>query len=96
MSFSNTGSYFEHYTDCFLGFSVYVSKTTNLSDGKLCLKDENFTRSTITAVRIFCIVHGQYVIYYNERLQGVIYPDDYSKYASTCLCEVDVNGTFPF
>ncbi|XP_052694142.1 uncharacterized protein LOC128172387 [Crassostrea angulata] len=85
------GSYFEHYIDCFLGFSVYVSNTTDISQGKLCFKDDNFTRSTIPVVfTITCIVHGQYVIYYNERLQGVIYPDDYSTYAYTGLCEVEV------
>uniref|UniRef100_K1QLN4 Scavenger receptor class F member 2 n=1 Tax=Magallana gigas TaxID=29159 RepID=K1QLN4_MAGGI len=61
--------------------------------GTLCDKDDNFTRATIPAVfTTTCPVHGQYVIYYNERRQGVTYPDDYSKYVFTGLCEVEVHG----
>lgn len=41
-----------------------------------------------------CPVHGQYVIYYNERLPGVTYPDDYSQYAYNELCEVEVFGMY--
>eukprot|EP00105_Crassostrea_gigas_P019970 XP_011438627.1 PREDICTED: platelet endothelial aggregation receptor 1 [Crassostrea gigas] len=39
-----------------------------------------------------CSVHGQYVIYYNERLPGVAYPDDYESYVTIDLCEVEVYG----
>ncbi|XP_065926644.1 uncharacterized protein [Magallana gigas] len=81
------------YTARFLGFSIYISNTTKLSDGKLCYKDTYFTRSTIPAVfNTTCFVHGQYVIYYNERLPGVTYPSDYSEYAFSDLCEVEVYG----
>eukprot|EP00105_Crassostrea_gigas_P039175 XP_019923323.1 PREDICTED: uncharacterized protein LOC109618913 [Crassostrea gigas] len=79
------------YTARFLGFSIYISNTTKLSDGKLCYKDTYFTRRTIPAVfNTTCFVHGQYVIYYNERLPGVTYPSDYSEYAFSDLCEVEV------
>ena len=81
-----------------LGFSVYVSNTTDISNGTLCFKDTDFNSSTIPAVfNITCSVHGQYVIYYNERLQGVSYPDEYSTFAWNALCEVEVYGMyFPF
>nr|XP_034315440.1 uncharacterized protein LOC105331596 isoform X4 [Crassostrea gigas] len=75
----------------FLGFSVFVSNTTDRSQGTLCFKDNNFTTSSLPAVfTINCSVHGQYVIYYNERLPGTAYPDDYSMYAFNDVCEVEV------
>lgn len=81
------------YTPTFLRFSVYVSYTTNKSEGVLCFKDTNFTTRTIPAViTINCTVRGQYVIYYNERLPEVSYPDDYSKHAKADLCEAEVYG----
>nr|XP_034317016.1 protein glp-1-like [Crassostrea gigas] len=76
-----------------LGFSVYVSNTSDVSQGVLCFKDNNFTRSTVsTLFNITCPVHGQYVIYYNERLVGVNYPLEYSVLAYNDLCEVEVYG----
>ncbi|XP_078329142.1 uncharacterized protein LOC111112849 isoform X1 [Crassostrea virginica] len=76
-----------------LGFSLYVSNTTDKSEGTLCFKDTNFTLSTIPSIfNVTCPVHGQYVIYYNERLPGVTYPDGYSKDAHNDLCEVEVYG----
>lgn len=75
------------------GFSVYVSNTSDVSQGMLCFKDNNFTSSTISAIfNITCPVHGQYVIYYNERLMGVDYPLEYSVLAYNDLCEVEVYG----
>lgn len=79
----------------FLGFSLYVSNTTHISDGALCFKDTNFTTRDFIyhgSLNITCPVHGQYVIYYNERLAGVTYPTDYSKYAYSELCEVEIFG----
>ncbi|XP_052693255.1 multiple epidermal growth factor-like domains protein 10 isoform X1 [Crassostrea angulata] len=80
-------------TEYFLGFSVYVSNTTDRLQGTLCYKDDNFTVDTIPAVfTTTCPVHGQYVIYYNERLPIVTYPDGYSDNVGTYLCELEVYG----
>ncbi|XP_052695877.1 uncharacterized protein LOC128174348 [Crassostrea angulata] len=88
---NNDDSYYRTYiADYLLGFSVYVSNTTDRSHGTLCFKDDNFTTNTIPSVfTTNCSVHGQYVIYYNERLPGVVYPDGYVRIA---LCEVEVYG----
>nr|XP_022306765.1 platelet endothelial aggregation receptor 1-like isoform X2 [Crassostrea virginica] len=81
------------FTRGFLGFSIYISNTTNKNDGILCFKDTNYTASNIPEVfTTNCPYHGQYVIYYNERLPRVPYPREYSKFAYNDLCEVEVKG----
>ncbi|XP_052695925.1 uncharacterized protein LOC128174403, partial [Crassostrea angulata] len=77
----------------FLGFSVYISNTTNREDGVICFKDsQHFTKYTIPAVlTLNCTHHGRYVIYYNNRTASNL-PSDYSQYAYNELCEFEVYG----
>ena len=83
-------------TESFLGFSLYISNTTSKEDGVLCFRDTNYTRSTIpNPVNITCAYHGRYVIYYNNRTH-IPYPEGYSNYAFTDLCEVEVFGKLYF
>ncbi|XP_065928198.1 multiple epidermal growth factor-like domains protein 10 [Magallana gigas] len=77
----------------FLGFSVYISNTTDRSQGTLCFKDNNFTQENFPPVfTTTCSVHGQYVIYFNERIPGASYPDSYHAFVVSNLCEVEVYG----
>lgn len=78
------------------GFSLYISNTelSTISDKEnstLCYKDGpqlpplNFTTT--------CTGHGRYVIFYNERIDGVTYPTGYKLHnVYTELCEVIVLG----
>ena len=73
------------------GFSIYVSTDGTRDDSSLCYKDGpqlpalNFTTT--------CFKSGRYVIFYNERLHDVTYPDEYVvKAVYTELCEVSVHG----
>ena len=89
----DTSGIISFFIRTFLGFSLYISNTTDKSQGTLCYKDSNYTINTIPpVVNITCPVHGQYVIVYNERLTGVSYPQDYYPYALNLLCEVEVYG----
>ncbi|XP_061192794.1 cell death abnormality protein 1-like [Saccostrea echinata] len=79
------------YTARFLGFSVYISNTTDKDEGTLCYKDTTYSRSTIpNVITIECVHHGQYVIYYNERRKK--HRSGYSLHAFNELCEFEVYG----
>ncbi|XP_034324714.2 uncharacterized protein [Magallana gigas] len=81
------------FTNRFLGFFIVVSNTTDHKDGVVCYHNKSYTKYTIPSkVDISCSVIGRYVIYFNERLPGIIYPTDYSRFAFTDLCEVEVYG----
>lgn len=75
----------------FAGFSLYVSKTGDIQSSTLCYKNGpqlpplNFTK--------ICTEYGRYVIYFNERMDGVSYPSTYEiSNVFTELCEVSVKG----
>lgn len=84
----------------FAGFSLYVSNTdvstiSEIKNSTLCYKDGpqlpplNFTTT--------CTEYGRYVIFYNERLDGVSYPDDYEiGNVYTELCDVIVQGIYVY
>lgn len=75
------------------GFSLYVSNTGDIRGSTLCYMDGpqlpplNFSTT--------CTKYGRYVIFYNERLDGVTYPNGYEVInAMNELCEVTVLGTY--
>ena len=76
----------------YAGFSLYVSNTGSIDSSSRCYKDGpelpplNFTTT--------CTLSGRYVIFYNERLDGVSYPSGYEVDGTVYmeLCEVIVNG----
>lgn len=75
----------------FAGFSLHVSNTTDQHSWHLCYKDG--PELPPLDFNTTCIAHGRYVIFYNERLPGKIYPMGYeltSVYNE--LCEVTVTG----
>ncbi|XP_061170682.1 tyrosine-protein kinase receptor Tie-1-like [Saccostrea echinata] len=72
------------------GFSLYISNTHKKEDGRICYKD-TFSLPFLE-FKTVCIGYGRYVIYYNERLDGVTYPDGYQFQTYTQLCEVEVKG----
>ena len=79
-------------TQFFLGFSLYISNTTNKKDGVLCFRDTHYTPTTIpNPTNITCPYHGRYVIYYNNRTHEP-FPDGYSTVTNANLCEVEVYG----
>ena len=94
----NMGSFFvfldayNFNTQFFLGFSLYISNTTNKKDRVLCFRDTHYTPATIpNPVNITCPYHGRYVIYYNNRTHEP-FPDGYSTVTNANLCEVEVYG----
>lgn len=77
----------------FAGFSLYVSKSGDIQKSSMCYKNgSDIPPLNFTAL---CIKSGRYVIFYNERLDDVIYPEGYeTKNVFTELCEVVVQGKY--
>lgn len=75
----------------FAGFSLFVSNTGDLQGATLCYKDgPQLPPLNFTSV---CTESARYVIFYNERLDEVIYPKGYEvTNVFTELCEVTVKG----
>ncbi|XP_078330768.1 uncharacterized protein LOC111117643 [Crassostrea virginica] len=74
----------------FAGFSLFVSTTGVLDNTSLCYKDgPELPHLNIT---INCTTLGHYVIFFNERLYGVTYPEGYEPSIYVELCEVIVYG----
>lgn len=91
ISFFYSDKYNGYYTH-YRGFSIYISNTTKKEDGLMCFRDTNYTVETIpNPINISCHLNGRYVIYYNNRTNHPL-PPDYSFYAFTDLCEVEVYG----
>lgn len=81
------------YASRFLGFSIYISNTTEKEDRILCYRDTHHIASTIPAnVTTLCFMVGRYVIYYNTREEQASRKLDYSALTQINLCEVVVNG----
>lgn len=77
----------------FAGFSLYVSYTGNIQGSTLCYKD--LTHLPPLNFTTICTEHGRYIIFYNERLNEMPYPNGYElDNVYTELCEVIVKGTF--
>uniref|UniRef100_K1RQK0 Multiple epidermal growth factor-like domains 10 n=1 Tax=Magallana gigas TaxID=29159 RepID=K1RQK0_MAGGI len=74
----------------FAGFSLYVSNSTDLMpSGVLCNKDG--PELPPLDFNINCTIYGRYVIFYNERLVGTMYPVEYvTANIISELCEVTV------
>lgn len=78
------------------GFSLYVSNSDvrSLDDIKkttLCYKDGPKLPPLNLTVK--CMEYGRYVIFYNERLDGIAYPEKYEDTSVfTELCEVIIKG----
>lgn len=78
------------------GFLLYVSNydvssVPDIKGSTLCYKDG--PQLPILNLTIKCTEIGRYVIFYNERLDGVIYPEGYEvQNIYTELCEVKVQG----
>lgn len=91
--FFYSDNYNAYYTQ-YRGFSIYISNTTKKEDGLMCFRDTKYTVETIpNPINISCRLNGRYVIYYNNRTNHPL-PPDYSFYAFTDLCEVEVYGNW--
>ncbi|XP_061190203.1 receptor-type tyrosine-protein phosphatase epsilon-like [Saccostrea echinata] len=79
------------YVSRLAGFFLYVSNTSSTADGHLCFHEiQNVSGTPSENQTISCPIHGQYVIFYNERRTDAKYPKYYSSYSFNELCELQV------
>lgn len=78
------------------GFSLYISNSDvkspdAIKKSTLCYMDgPELPPLNLTKM---CIEYGRYVIFYNERLDGIVYPREYEvTNILTELCEVVIQG----
>ncbi|XP_061185153.1 receptor-type tyrosine-protein phosphatase epsilon-like [Saccostrea echinata] len=74
----------------FAGFSLFLSNTPHKENSRLCYN--NTLPLPPLEFNTTCIGYGRYVIYYNERLDGVTYPEGYQNQIYTQLCDVKIQG----
>lgn len=75
----------------FAGFSLFISNNGVRNGSTQCYK--NGSELPVLNFTITCTEYGRYVIFYNERLQGVTYPKGYELFnVYNELCEVIVLG----
>lgn len=75
----------------FAGFSLYISHSGDIQGSSLCYKDGPQLPPLNLTTK--CTAYGRYVIFYNERLGGVAYPETFqTTIVYTELCEVIVHG----
>jgi hypothetical protein len=72
------------------GFTLYLSNTTNIEKSYLCYQDG--PKLPPLDFNTTCVGLGRYVIFYNQRLEGVPYPAGYEERSLIELCEVIVLG----
>lgn len=81
----------------FAGFSLYVSNSdvstsSDIKSSNLCYQDRSPTLPPLNFTTL-CLRQGRYVVFYNERLIGGNYPENYATInVFTELCEVIVKG----
>lgn len=78
------------------GFSLYVSNSDvkfpdDIKKTTLCYKDEPELPPLNLTIK--CMEYGRYVIFFNERMDNIVYPREYEDTnVFTELCEVIVKG----
>ncbi|XP_062575161.1 multiple epidermal growth factor-like domains protein 10 isoform X6 [Saccostrea cucullata] len=75
------------------GYKLYISNSTDFSllhQAYLCYNHTGPELPELNVTHV-CVSFGRYVIFYNERIPGVTYPNN-KRYTYTQLCEVIVQG----
>uniref|UniRef100_K1QD44 Scavenger receptor class F member 2 n=1 Tax=Magallana gigas TaxID=29159 RepID=K1QD44_MAGGI len=90
----------------FLGWNTYYASSAIDRNASSCTRTKTISRISIHKTVCWkdgpelpplnfttnCVEQGRYIIFYNERLEEVIYPQEYESFVITELCEVIVKG----